>query len=451
MKRSTFLAAILLSCIIGCTQNEDKREEEVINLPVTFVKGYGPFGSDYASASPEHSPEDPNGAVWVKTYKPITGLPQHWKNIRRSMIWLNSRQFVFQNFQQGNIDPDFYASLQKGWKWIPDETRLSKKPIRCYIYIIWGTDQSGKLNVMIDTNNNGDFGDEKSFYPEIAGPNDLLRHYTHSYDIEYDIFRQGHVTLAHIPMVIKYLPHQPEKYRIAYSFPRYAEATIPLGDNTKTLAINVGFTSPSGEEVSELAPIDSKSKGQLIGLDKGIRIGEFLDLESTETKKRFQNLGFNEYIGMLQLKGESLGDIFSPQVGYKLNPFSGRDFSSNKLVSTENHIGKYLYIGFWATWCLPCVEELPELVDLYDKVDRKKIAFLGIVGEDRRERLTKFLKRTPVPWPQIFSDSLNRLVEAYNIKGYPSSFLVAPDGTIMGKNLRSKELEAKIREIGALK
>jgi len=42
-------------------------------------------------------------------------------------------------------------------------------------------------------------------------------------------------------------------------------------------------------------------------------------------------------------------------------------------------------------------------------------------------------------------------VEAYNIKGYPSSFLIGPDGTIVGKNLRGKALEARIREIGALK
>ena len=203
MKYNAFLRVILLGCVISCTQNKGKQGNEVMSLPVTFVEGFGPFGSDYASASPEHSPEEPNGAVWTKTYKPITGLPLRWKNVGRSMIWLNSRQFVFQNFHQGNIDADFYASLQKDWKWTPDETQLSKKPIRCYLYIIWGTDNSGKLKVMLDTNNNGDFSDEKPFSPETAGPNDLLRYYKHTHQIEYDVFREGRVTSMHIPMVIK--------------------------------------------------------------------------------------------------------------------------------------------------------------------------------------------------------------------------------------------------------
>ncbi len=78
--------------------------------------------------------------------------------------------------------------------------------------------------------------------------------------------------------------------------------------------------------------------------------------------------------------------------------------------------GKYLFIDFWATWCKPCVEQMPELASLYGKVDTDRVAFLGIVGEDRPDRLKKFLQKKPTAWPQIFSDTTNRLVEAYNIK-----------------------------------
>lgn len=451
MKYSIVLMVMLLGLAPGCTQTTEERADEVINLPVTFVEGFGPFGSDYASASPEYSLDDPNGGTWAKTYKPLTGIPQQWKNVTKSQIVINTRQFVFQNFRQGKIDSDFYTSLQKSWKWTPDEKRLSPKPIRCCIYIIWGTDQAGKLNVMIDTNNNGDFSDEKSFYPETAGPDDTLRLYKHSYEIEYDIFRKGRAEIVHIPMVIKYLPHQPERYRMAYSFPRYAKALLALGGLQKTLAINIGFTSPSGYEVSELAMADAGKTGKFIAPRNGIRIGEFLDLESNGEQKRFLNLGFDEYDGVLRLKGKPLKDVYSTQLGYKLKPFSAKDFSDGSSLSTENYKGKYLYIDFWGTWCRPCLEQLPELICLYQRIDKNKIAFLGVVGEDRRDRLAKFLKKNPIPWPQIFSDRTNRLIEAYNIQGYPSTFLIRPDGTIVGKNLHGDQLEAEMRKIGALK
>ncbi|SDE81850.1 Peroxiredoxin [Dyadobacter soli] len=451
MKYHAFLTVIMFAGILSCTHRKSDQQEEVISLPVTFVDGFGPFGTDYAATGPEYSADDPDGGVWAKTYKPLTGIPPQWKNVARSMVELNLRQFVFQNFHQGNIDSSTYASLQKAWKWTPDEKRLSKKPIRCYVYIIWGTDPSGKLNVMIDTNNNGDFSDEKSFYPEIAGPKDTIRYYNHSYEIEYDIFREGRVITSHLPMVLKYFPHQPEKYRMAYSFPRYAEAVIPLGGHQKKIAINLGFTSPSGNEVSELAFADQVKKGEYIDLRNGIRIGEFLDIESGGERRRFENLGFDEYEGVLHLKGKPLNNVYSTQVGFKMKPFSGKDFTNGKPVSMEDYRGKYLYIDFWATWCGPCVKQLPELKHLYQKVDRNKIAFLGIVGEDSRERLAKFLDKNPLDWPQLFSDSTNQLVEAYNIEGYPSTFLIGPYGTIVGKNLSSKELEAKFAELGGLK
>jgi hypothetical protein len=145
MKYSIVLMIMLLGLVPGCTQTTEERADEVINLPVTFVEGFGPFGSDYASASPEYSLDDPNGGPWAKTYKPLTGIPQQWKNVTKSQIVINTRQFVFQNFRQGKIDSDFYTSLQKSWKWTPDEKRLSPKPIRCCIYIISGTDQAGKF------------------------------------------------------------------------------------------------------------------------------------------------------------------------------------------------------------------------------------------------------------------------------------------------------------------
>ncbi|WP_247236524.1 peroxiredoxin [Telluribacter sp. SYSU D00476] len=451
MKYSVIIQLIFCGCILGCASNTDEQEDEILQLPITFVEGFGPFAYDYGAVIAEHSPDDPSGAAWVKTYKSIEGIPKQWKNVTKSMVVINWYQLVYQNFHQGNINSSFYKSQQEGWNWTPDEKRLSKEPIRSYVYVISGIDQSGKLSVMIDTNNNCDFSDEKAFHPKIGSSREAMRDLQDSQEIEYDIYQEGRVVTTRMPMVVRYLPHQPKKYQLAYSFPRYASTVIMIGNTQKNLAINLGFSSPSGHEVSELALIDSTKETKEIKLDDGIKVGEYVDLEVNGEKRRFQNLGYDEYYGVLRLKGESLKNVYSTQQGYKFKPFASQEFSSGKPVSMNDYKGKYLYVDFWGTWCKPCVEDIPKLRSLYQKVDKDRVEFLGIVGQDSQERLTNFLKKNPIGWPQLFSDSTNKLVETYNIKGYPSSFLIGPDGAIVDKNLHGEMLEAKFIEMELLK
>lgn len=446
-----FILLVFTACLcLSCSKNTDEQDEQLINLPVTYFEGFGAFPSQYVAAAPEYKLNDPGGENWAKTNKSLSGIPELWKNVTKCIVHTNIHQFVYQNFYEGFVDSSFYMSLQKGWKWEPDEKRLSKRPIRCFVYLIHGTDQSGKLSVMIDTNNNLDFSDEKPFYPEIAGPKDTLRYYKNSYEIEYDKIQEGRVVTAHIPMVIKYMPHQPKKYQFAYAFPRYATAVIRIGKEEKTIAINIGFSDPSGYE-AEIALMDSLKKDRGFTFRNAVERGELLDFEMDGSRKRFQNLGYDEYHGVLRLKGEPVKAVYSTQTGFKFKPFSGKDFLNGKAVSLSNYKGKYLFVDFWATWCQPCVEELPELTGLYGKVNKDSIAFVGIVGEDTKERLTKFLKKNPIAWPQIYSDSINKLIEAYSINGYPSTFLIAPDGTILDKNIRGDKLKDRLGKLGLLK
>lgn len=451
MKRSSAVIFALFGCFLACRQSADETQGKIVNIPVTFVEGFGPFISVYGGLTPEYTLDNPNGAAWVKTYKPIKGVPKHWKKVTKSMVWLDARQLVYQNFHEGNIDTDFYLSLQKNWSWIPDEQRLSRKPIRCYVYVISGVDQAGKLAVMIDSNNNCDFSDEKSLSPETVTLRDTLRYYKSSYQVEYDVYKEGRVLKKYIPMVIKYRPTDPGPVKLCYSFPRYAIAKLTSGKDQKILAVNLGFTSPAGYEVSELALVDSL-KNEKIGLANGIRIGEYIDLGVKGENKRYKNLGFNEFHGVLQLKGEPLNNNqYSTQQGFKFKPFSALEFSSHKPLGLQHYRGKYLYIEFWGTWCTPCLDELPKLTSIYEKVDTNRVNFLGIVGLDSSEKLARFLKKNPIMWSQILSNDKNKLIETYNVEMYPSSFLVGPDGVIVDKNLRGEKLEAKLKKLGCLK
>ena len=85
---------------------------------------------------------------------------------------------------------------------------------------------------------------------------------------------------------------------------------------------------------------------------------------------------------------------------------------------------------------------------LYDKLDKSKIEILGIVGELRSsDALEKMIDKYSITWPQIVSDETNKITNKYRIYGYPTTLLINPEGIIVAKNLKVKDLETKLNEL----
>jgi hypothetical protein len=109
-----YLIILILSVFIFSSCQSDEREEgQIIELPVTYSQGFGPFANSYGFLVPEHKKSNPDAYPWFNTYPEITGIPKDWKGVIKSMVWLDAYQFVYQNFYQGNIDSSFIAHLKK--------------------------------------------------------------------------------------------------------------------------------------------------------------------------------------------------------------------------------------------------------------------------------------------------------------------------------------------------
>lgn len=95
--------------------------------------------------------------------------------------------------------------------------------------------------------------------------------------------------------------------------------------------------------------------------------------------------------------------------------------------------GKLVLVNLWATWCVPCVEEMPTL----DRLQAKLGADLTIlaVAEDRRgaEIVDPFLKRLGIQHLAVYLDPKSAAIDAFKVQGLPTSFLVGRDGMILGK------------------
>jgi peroxiredoxin len=128
--------------------------------------------------------------------------------------------------------------------------------------------------------------------------------------------------------------------------------------------------------------------------------------------------------------------------GAKFPDFEEKDLGGNPL-SVANYKGKVVLVDFWATWCPPCVGELPNLVKTYEKHHDKGFEIIGISLDQNEAGLKNFTKNYNVTWPQYFDGKGwgNKLVAKYGVMVLPTTFLVDGEGKIIGRNLRGEALE----------
>lgn len=447
MKATSILTLLTLAGLVSCQKEQDDQKlGETINLPLTFVEGFGPEGFSYSLLSEELKKDDPAASMWVKTYLSVKGIPASWQSVKKSMVPLNLRQLIYQNYKTGKITEEEFNVFKKSAEWEINPEELSADPIKCYVYVVSGTDKEGLITVIIDANNNLDFSDDEPFYPKSFAMDSSMMQYSkaENHYVNYEEFQEGRVVSKRVPMLIRRTNVIP----LAYTFPQYAITQLKVKDQIHTIVLN--SAGRPDYEGSKLMLVDEDTN-VLAGFTDRVAQGELLSIGGLFDKVKYRNLGVNLYHESLQLEGEYAEEVaYALQVGYPFQPFKTTLFNSEVPVSSLDYKGRYLFIDFWGTWCKGCVLELPELQRIYQTVNKERIEFISIAGGQSPVLLEKFLKKRPLAWPQIISNDQNKLVETYNITGYPTNVLVGPDGKVVARNLHGEALEQKLAEVGVL-
>jgi peroxiredoxin len=132
-------------------------------------------------------------------------------------------------------------------------------------------------------------------------------------------------------------------------------------------------------------------------------------------------------------------------IGTKFPDFQEKDING-KPMSIAKYKGKVVLVDFWATWCGPCVMELPNVLSTYEKHHAKGFEIIGISLDQTEQKLTDFTKEKNMPWQQFF-DGLawqNKLAQKYGVNSIPATYLLDGEGKIIGKDLRGEELEKAV-------
>ena len=117
-----------------------------------------------------------------------------------------------------------------------------------------------------------------------------------------------------------------------------------------------------------------------------------------------------------------------PAVGERMPDFvlPRLDGSTQKL---SNYRGKVVLVNLWATWCAPCIEELPLLDRIQTDYADKGVVVLGLAGDDDPQRVRDFLAKTPVAF-DVLLDVGGEVGTQYGITGYPETFFVDRQGRL---------------------
>jgi len=133
------------------------------------------------------------------------------------------------------------------------------------------------------------------------------------------------------------------------------------------------------------------------------------------------------------------------QPGKEWPDFEAKDLSG-KPLSVGKFKGKVVLVDFWATWCGPCVAELPNVKKAYAEYHDAGFEIIGVSLDNKREALDEFLKKNKMSWPQTFDGKgwENEIAGQYGIQSIPATFLIGPDGKIIARDLRGPALEKAV-------
>jgi thiol-disulfide isomerase/thioredoxin len=396
----------------------------------------------------------------LHAYPAMKNPPLNLTDITSYCFILNRFQFYYQNYVAGIYTKNYLSEKFKESKHdLADTAKLSRKPLLCYVSALTGFNETKDPVYIVDANNNGDFADDvvKPILKNVYDEDLLINAAVH---VKTTYLLNDTILNEELPVLIS-RPQGDET--LSFTFPQYAYTRFKFEGQSYIICADVfQWERPAICIIPDLPRFTNLGPGKMIYQNQIVKIGN----------SGFTFAGVFGNFNQIKLIGNNIGGFSSNQInaaiakntpvtlvnnsravqiGFEAPPITGLNINAalkSTLISTDKMRGKYIFIDFWSTTCIPCIGEFKFLKEAYLKFSRNQLEIIGVVDERTPGATIRILKLHNVTWPNIMTNKSGTLIKGYEqIASYPTSYLLDPNGKLIEFNLRGDELMNKLKTI----
>jgi len=174
-------------------------------------------------------------------------------------------------------------------------------------------------------------------------------------------------------------------------------------------------------------------------------------IEASKTEPLYNQLPENiRNLPSAKMMKDRIDKAKKTDIGQYAIPFSQKDTAGIE-VSLSSFKGKYVLIDFWASWCGPCRQENPNVVNAFQKYNENGFTVLGISLDqpNAKDKWLKAIYEDQLTWTHLSDLKFwnNEVAKSYGIQAIPQNYLIDKEGKIIGKNLRGEALQSTLKDL----
>ena len=407
------------------TQNQGTTPDMLI-VELTPQRGYGPFRIGMGQARTAHEPGD----AWYGLRGATRGVPDTLQDGRLVFHDFDFWQLVYQRYREGALAPE--QALDVLSEWGIDTLSLSPEPVNVSVAVFAGRDVEERHVLVFDTDNDEDLSDEEAVTLPADEPEDVPWFEAGaSAKVAFEFYDGQQIQQDSVFLRVN--PYEIPKHGVyMVSADRYYTGETQTSDG-RTLewfawrGYGDSHFMASNTEVVLL----TGAEGEPRTVEEGYE--PYLVEQVLEVDGRFYRIDHVTPGGeeLVLVEASSTPDE-GLRVGMTAPEIEATTQAGEPFRLSEQR-GKYVLLDFWGTWCGPCIAEVPNLKWADRVYVGERFQIVGI-AKDEPVAVEAFMERLGLTWPQIIQEEDRAILDTYRIQGFPTTFLIGPDGKIVAKD-----------------